>query len=334
MHANKQEIVKEVSAGDIAAAVGLKIVSTGNTICDEKHPIVYESINFPDPVISMAIEPKTKADRDKLGETLKKLESEDPTFQVSYNKETGQTIVSGMGELHLEVIIDRMLKEFKVSANVGKPHVAFKETITKGVRSVGKFIQQTGGRGQYGHVEIEMRPAEKGSGINFINKIIGGAIPKEYIPSVKEGLLDASKNGSLANYPVTDVEITLKDGSFHEVDSSDLAFQMAGSIAFQEGLKKGRPVILEPIMGIEIVTPEEYLGDVIGDLNSRRARIEAIEHKLNTKVIDGYVPLSEVFGYATALRSLTQGRANYMMEPSYYEEVPKNIAEKIIKGEY
>ena len=334
MHANKQEIIKEISCGDIAAAVGLKDVSTGNTICDEEAPIIFESIHFPEPVISMSIEPKTKQDRDKLGMSLKKLEAEDPTFRVSYNHETGQTLISGMGELHLEVLIDRMLKEFNVGANVGKPHVAFKETITRKVKSVGKFIQQTGGRGQYGHCVITMTPGEKGSGLIFVNKIIGGAIPREYIPAVEEGIIDASRNGILANYPVTDLEITLTDGSFHEVDSSDIAFHMAASIAFGEGLKKAQSILLEPIMLLEIVTPEEYLGDVIGDLNSRRAKIESIKHRGNTKVIDGYVPLSEVFGYATALRSLTQGRATYTMEPSFYEEVPKNIADKIIKGEF
>lgn len=334
MHANKQEIVKEVSGGDIVAVVGLKDIATGNTLCDEEHPIIFGAIDFPEPVISMSIEPKTKADRDKLGEALRKFQFEDPTFRVSYNQETGQTLISGMGELHLEVIIDRMLSEFKVGANVGKPHVAFKETTTKPVQSVGKFVQQTGGRGQYGHAVIKMMPAEKGTGITFINKIIGGAIPKEYIPSVEDGITTASKNGLIAGYPVTDVEVTLIDGSFHEVDSSDLAFQMAGSIAFNEGLKKAQCILLEPIMSLEIITPEEYLGDVIGDMNSRRARIESIEHRANTKVIDGFVPLSEIFGYATALRSLTQGRATYTMEPSYYEQVPKNIAEKIIKGDY
>jgi len=334
MHANKQEIIKSLSAGDIAAAVGLKNIATGNTICEEEHPVIFESIKFPEPVISMSIEPKTKADRDKLGEVLRKLESEDPTFRVSYNNETGQTLISGMGELHLDVLISRMMVEFNVGANVGKPHVAFKETITRKVESTGKFIQQSGGRGQYGHVEIEMHPGEKGSGITFENEIIGGAIPREFIPAVEEGIEDASKNGLLANYPVTDVKVILNDGSFHEVDSSDIAFQMAASIAFKEGLKKARPVLLEPIMSIEVITPEEYLGDVIGDLNSRRTKIESIKYRGNTKVIDGSVPLSEVFGYATALRSLSQGRATYTMEPSYYEEVPKNIAEKIVKGDF
>jgi len=333
MHANKQEIVKEISGGDLAAVVGMKNVSTGHSICDESHPILFEPIHFPEPVISMSIEPKTKADRDKLGETLHKLEEEDPTFRVKYNHETGQTIISGMGELHLEILVDRMLREFKVGANVGRPHVAFKETITQKTESVGKFIQQSGGRGQYGHAEIIMEPGGKGSGITFTNKIVGGAIPKEYIPSVEDGIIEAAKNGTIANYPVTDVAVTLVDGSFHEVDSSDIAFQMAGSIAFREGLRTGKCVILEPIMSIEIITPDNYLGDVIGDLNSRRAKIESITHKANAKIIDGSVPLSEVFGYATALRSLSQGRAVYTMEPSYYAEVPRNIAEKIIKGD-
>lgn len=334
MHANKQEIVSEIRGGDIAAAVGLKKSSTGNAICDESSPIIFEPIHFPEPVISMAIEPKTKADRDKLGETLHKLESEDPTFRVRYNSETGQTIISGMGELHLEILVDRMRQEFKVNANVGKPHVAFKETIKKATEAEGKFIQQSGGRGQYGHVEITLTPGIKGSGIIFENKIVGGAIPKEFIPAIEDGINEASKNGILANYPVTDVNITLDDGSYHEVDSSDIAFQMAASIAFGNALRKARSVLIEPIMSIEIITPEEYLGDVIGDLNSRRTKIESIKYKGNAKIIHGSVPLSEVFGYATGLRSLTQGRATYTMEPSYYEEVPKNIAEKIIQGEF
>lgn len=334
MHANKQEIISEIHGGDIAAAVGLKKSSTGNAICDESSPIIFEPIHFPEPVISMAIEPKTKADRDKLGETLHKLESEDPTFRVRYNPETGQTLISGMGELHLEILVDRMRKEFKVNTNVGKPHVAFKETIKKATEAEGKFIQQSGGRGQYGHVEITLTPGIKGSGITFENKIVGGAIPKEFIPAIEDGINEASKNGILANYPVTDVNITLDDGSYHEVDSSDIAFQMAASIAFGNALRKARSVLIEPIMSIEIITPEEYLGDVIGDLNSRRAKIESIKYKGNAKIIHGSVPLSEVFGYATGLRSLTQGRATYTMEPSYYEEVPKNIAGKIIKGEF
>jgi len=330
MHANKQEIVDKIEAGDIGALVGLKDTASGDTISDEEHPILLESIHFPDPVISMAIEPKTKQDKDKLGEILRKLQMEDPSFKVDYNKETGQTLIKGMGELHLEILIDRMLREFKVNANLGKPQVAYRETITRKVSSEGKFIQQSGGRGQYGHVVIEMGPGEKGSGITFEDKIIGGAIPQEYIPSVEKGVNEAAKNGILANYPVTDVTIKLVDGSYHDVDSSDIAFQMAASMAFKGGMKKAKPVLLEPIMDIEVVVPEEYLGDIIGDLSSRRANIKSMEQRGTAKLIRGFVPLGEVFGYATAIRSLSQGRATYVMEPSFYQEVPKNISEKII----
>jgi len=330
MHANKQEIIKSVHAGDIGAAVGLKNTSTGDTICDEGKPIILETMEFPEPVISMAIEPKTKVDKDKLGEALRKLEMEDPSFKVGYDKETGQTIIRGMGELHLEILVDRMLREFKVNAAIGNPQVAYRETITKAVESEGKFIQQSGGRGQYGHVIVELVPNPKGQGITFINEIVGGAIPREYIPSIEKGVLEAAKNGALANYPVTDVEVKLTDGSFHEVDSSDIAFHMAGSIAFREGIRKAKPILLEPIMDIEVVMPDEYLGDVIGDLNARRANIKSMEQRGPNKIIRGFVPLGEVFGYATAVRSLTQGRATYTMEPSFYQEVPKNIAEKII----
>ncbi|MDD5496048.1 MAG: elongation factor G [Candidatus Omnitrophica bacterium] len=331
MHANKQEIVQEALAGDIVAVVGLKKSVTGDTICEEDHPIILESMHFPEPVISMAIEPKTKADQEKLGIALNKLQEEDPSFKVSYSKETGQTIISGMGELHLEVLIDRMLREFNVGANVDKPQVAYKETITKHSRAVGKFVQQTGGRGQYGHVVFDMAPAEKGKGIIFVNKIIGGAIPREYIPSVEEGIHEAAQNGSMAGYPVTDVEIKLVDGSFHEVDSSDIAFKMAAAIAFNEGFKSCAPVLLEPIMDLEVTVPEQYLGEVIGDINSRRVKIISIQDRSNLKVVRGYAPLSEMFGYATTVRSLTQGRATYTMEPSFYQEVPKNISEKIIE---
>lgn len=332
LHANKQEICERVEAGDIVGCVGLKSTMTGDTLCDEEHPIMFESIHFPIPVISMAIEPKTKQDQDKLAKGLHKLVEEDPSFKVTYNTDTGETIISGMGELHLEVMVDRLLREFKVGAHVGKPQVAYKETITKSVRSVGKFIQQTGGRGQYGHVVIEMAPAQPGEGIKFENKIIGGAIPKEYIPAVKEGVEAASRSGAVLNFPVIDVEVKLVDGSFHEVDSSDVAFKMAASIAFSDGLKKSSSVLLEPIMSLEVITPEEYLGDVIGDLNSRRAKIESITQKGNTKHVKGMVPLSEVCGYATSIRSLTQGRATYTMEPSCYQEVPGHIMEKIIEG--
>jgi elongation factor G len=279
----------------------------------------------------MAIEPKTKADQERLGMAMNKLAEEDPTFKVSYNKETGQTIISGMGELHLEIIVDRMLREFNVGANVDKPQVAYKETITRQTRAVGKFIQQTGGRGQYGHVVMDIAPAQKGSGIVFESKIIGGAIPREYIPSVKEGVIEAAQNGYLAGYPVTDVDAKLVDGSFHEVDSSDIAFQMAASIAFNEGLKNGGSILLEPIMNLEVITPDNYMGEVVGDLSSRRVKIESITDRGNLKVIKGFAPLSEMFGYATTVRSLTQGRASHTMEPSFYQEVPKNRAEKIIE---
>ncbi|MDP2913655.1 MAG: elongation factor G [Candidatus Omnitrophota bacterium] len=332
MHANKQEIIDTALAGDIVAVVGLKNTTTGDTICEEDNPIILESMHFPEPVISMAIEPKTKADQERLGMALNKLSEEDPTFKVTYNKETGQTIISGMGELHLEIIVDRMLREFNVGANVDKPQVAYKETITRQARVVGKFIQQSGGRGQYGHVVLEVGPAQKkGSGILFESKIIGGAIPREYIPSVKDGVIDAAQNGYLAGYPVTDVEVKLVDGSFHEVDSSDIAFQMAGSIAFNEGMKNGSSILLEPIMNLEVTTPENYMGEVIGDLSSRRVKIESIMDKGNLKIIRGLAPLNEMFGYATTVRSLTQGRASYTMEPSFYQEVPKNLSEKIIE---
>ena len=332
MHANQQEIIKEALAGDIVAIVGFKKTTTGDTICDEEKPILLESMHFPEPVISMSIEAKTKADQERLGIALNRLEEEDPTFKVSYNKDTGQTIISGMGELHLEILVDRMQREFNVGANVDKPHVAYKETITKSTRSEGKFIQQTGGRGQYGHVVLDVSPALKGSGILFESKIIGGAIPREYIPSVKEGVLEASQSGSLAGYPVTDVEVKLVDGSFHEVDSSDIAFKMAASLALNDAFEKGGPILLEPIMVLEVTVPSDYLGAVIGDLNSRRVKIESIEERHNLKIVKAFGPLSEMFGYATALRSLTQGRATYTMEPSFYQEVPKNIAQKIIES--
>lgn len=333
MHANKQEIVEEVYAGDIAAAVGLKETKTGDTICDEEHPIILESMHFPEPVVSLAIEPATKADQDRLAMVLHKFQEEDPSFRVAYNEETGQTIISGMGELHLDILVDRMLREFRVEANIGKPEVAYKETIKKVARCVGKFIHQSGGRGQYGHVVFEMEPGEQNSGITFISKIIGGTIPKEYILPVKKGALLAAKNGVLAGYPVIDVVVTLVDGSYHEVDSSELAFKTAASIAFAEGLKQGGSVLLEPIMELEVTVPDEFLGQVIGDLNSRRAKIESIKQRANIKAIAGFVPLAEMFGYASALRSLTQGRATYTMEPSYYAEVPKQIAEKIISAQ-
>jgi elongation factor G len=331
MHANKQEIVEELVTGDIGAIVGLKETRSGDTLCDESAPIILESIHFPEPVISMAIEPKSKVDQDRLGMSLKKLEEEDPSLRVTYNSETGETIISGMGQLHLEIAINRLLREFNVGAEVGRPQVAYKETITKKVSSVGKFIQQTGGRGQYGHVVIEMSPAEnKGTGITFIDKIRSGAIPKEFISSVKNGIFRSSKSGCLSGFPVTDVDVKLVDGSYHEVDSSEIAFQMAAAIAFTEGMKKAAPVLLEPIMDVEVMTPFEYMGQVISDLNSRRGKVISLGQRGNVRTIRADVPLAELFEYANSLRSLTQGRASYTMEPSYYQEVPSNIREKIV----
>lgn len=335
MHANKREEIKEVAAGDIAAIVGLKNTLTGDTLCDEKSPVILESMEFPDPVISVAIEPKTKADHEKLYGALGKLTQEDPSFKVSYNEETGQTIISGMGELHLEIIVDRLLREFKVEANVGKPQVAYRETIRTASKAEGKFIRQSGGRGQYGHVYLELEPVH-GKGFEFVNKIVGGTIPREYIPAVEKGIREAMDSGVLAGYPVVDIKVTLYDGSYHDVDSSEMAFKIAGSIGFKEAAKKARPVLLEPMMSIEVVTPENYMGDVIGDLSSRRGKIQQMEKRGKTQAIKAQVPLSGMFGYATDLRSKTQGRANYTMQFSHYEEVPKGIAEAIVakvKGE-
>ena len=331
MHANHRTDIDEVYAGDIAAAVGLKFTKTGDTLCDESDPIILEKMEFPEPVIQIAIEPKTKADQDKLSEALNKLADEDPTFRVSVNEETGQTLIAGMGELHLEILVDRMKREFKVEANVGKPQVAYRETIKNKVQAEGKFIRQTGGRGKFGHVWIEIEPNEKGKGYEFINKIVGGVIPKEYIPAVSAGIEEAMRNGVLAGYPVVDVKVTLFDGSYHEVDSDELSFRIAGSIAFKEAAKKANPVLLEPIMEVEVVTPEEYLGDVMGDLNSRRGKIEGFSARKDAQVIKALVPLSEMFGYATVLRSMTQGRALYTMQFAFYQEVPKQIADQIIE---
>jgi len=330
MHSNKREDIKEVHAGDIVAAVGLRNTLTGETLCDEDHPIILESMEFPEPVISVAIEPKTKADQEKLSIALNKLAQEDPSFKVSYDEEAGQTIVSGMGELHLEIIVDRLLREFKVGANIGKPQVAYRETIRASASAEGKFIRQTGGRGQYGHVFIEIEPLEQGKKFEFVNKIVGGAIPKEYIPAVEKGILEALENGVLAGYPVVDVKVTLIDGSYHEVDSSEMAFKIAASMAFKNAVQKANPVLLEPIMSVEVVTPEEYMGEVIGDLNSRRGRIQTLTKRASVQVISAYVPLSSMFGYATDLRSKTQGRATYTMQFSHYEEVPKSISEEIV----
>lgn len=331
MHANHREDVDAVYAGDICAAIGLSNTTTGDTLCDENHPIVLESMEFPEPVIQVAIEPKTKADQEKMGIALQRLSEEDPTFKVSTNHETGQTLIAGMGELHLEIIVDRMRREFKVEVNVGKPQVAYKETIKKSVKVEGKYIRQSGGRGQYGHVWLELEPLERGAGYEFVNKIVGGVIPKEFIPSVDAGVQEAMQSGVLAGYPVVDVRVTLFDGSYHEVDSSDMAFRIAAAQAFREGMKKADPVLLEPIMKVEVVVPEEYMGDVMGDINSRRGRIEGMELRGNAQVIRAYVPLAEMFGYATDLRSKTQGRGTYTMQFDHYEEVPKNIADKILE---
>ncbi len=334
MHANKQEIVDEVYAGDIAAAVGLKDTKTGDTICDIDKPIILESMHFPDPVVSLAIEPATQAAQDKLAASLSRVQEEDPSFRVKYDKDTGQTIISGMGELHLEIIVDRLLREFKVEANVGKPQVAYKETISKTVEVENKFIQQTGGRGQYAHVVFEMSNASGKQGVVFESKISKGVIPREFIPAIKEGVLGSASSGVLAGYPVIDVDVKLVGGSYHAVDSSDLAFRMAAAMAFTDGLKKAQPVLLEPIMSLEVVIPAEYLGDVIGDLGSRRCKIESMSDRANAKVIRGVVPLAEMFGYATIIRSLTQGRGMYTIEPSYYFEVPKQIQENLIGRRY
>ncbi len=333
MHANRQEVIESVHTGDIAAVVGLKDTKTGDSLCTQNNPILIEPIHFPEPVIQQAIEPKSKQDQERLGMSLHKLAEEDPSFRVTYNHETGETIISGMGQLHLEIAIDRILREFNVEAQVGSPQVAYRETITKKVVATGKFIQQSGGHGQFGHVVLEMQPQEMpGLGITFEEKIKSGAIPREFIPSVEKGVRGAAKSGSLVGYPVTDVKVVLTDGSYHEVDSSEMSFQMAAAMAFNEGLKKAGSILLEPIMDIEVIVPEEYMGTVIGDLNARRAKIVSLSQRGNVRVIRTYVPLGEMFNYATALRSLTQGRASYTMEPSFYAEVPSHIADKIIGG--
>ena len=331
MHANKREEIKEVYAGDIAACVGLKNTFTGDTLCDESHPIILEELQFPEPVISVAVEPKTKADQEKLSTALYKLSIEDPSFKVKVDEETGQTIISGMGELHLEIIVDRMKREFGVEARIGKPEVAYKETITVPAKAEGKYIKQTGGRGQYGHVFIEVRPLERGKGFRFVDNITGGVIPKEFIPAVEKGIREAMERGVVAGYPVVDVEVILYDGSYHEVDSSELAFKIAASQAFKEAVKKANPILLEPIMKLEVVTPQEFLGDVIGDINSRRGKVLGIEHRGANQVVRALVPLAELFGYATDIRSITQGRANFTMLFSHYEPVPAQVAESIIK---
>jgi elongation factor G len=330
MHANKREEIKEVRAGDIAAAVGLKNTTTGDTLCDDSDAVILESIEFPEPVISIAIEPKTKADQEKLGLSLQKLASEDPSFRVRTDEETGQTILSGMGELHLEIIVDRLMREFKVEANVGKPQVAYRETISKKVKVEGKFVRQSGGRGQYGHVWLELEPQEPGAGYEFVDAIKGGVVPREYIPAVDKGIKEAMDTGVLAGFPVVDIKVSLIDGSYHDVDSSEMAFKIAGSMGFKDGCSKASPVLLEPIMSVEVVVPEEHMGDVIGDLNSRRGRIMGMESRAGAQVISSMVPLATMFGYATDLRSATQGRATYTMTFHHYEQVPKSVAEEIV----
>jgi elongation factor G len=332
MHANKREEIKEVNAGDIFAAVGLRYTTTGDTICSEKHPIILESMNFPEPVISIAIEPKTKGDLEKLGISLQKLALEDPSFKVKTDEETGQTILSGMGELHLEIIVDRLLREFNVEANVGRPQVAYRETITKSVKSEGRFIRQSGGRGQYGHVWLTIEPQPPGKGFEFVNKIVGGAIPREYIPAVQKGVVEAIEKGVLAGFPMVDIKVILIDGSFHEVDSSEMAFKIAGSIGFKEGVRLASPIFLEPLMSIEIITPEEFMGQVVSDLNSRRGKTTGVEYRGGTNVILGEVPLANMFGYATDLRSLTQGRATFTLQFSHYSPVPQSVSEEILSN--
>jgi elongation factor G len=330
MHANKREEIKDVYAGDIAAAVGLRHVGTGDTLCDEKHPVVLESIEFAKPVISLAIEPRTKADQEKLGQGLQKLIAEDPTFHVQTDQQTGQTVIAGMGELHLEIKVDRLKREFGVDASVGKPQVAYKETLTRPSDGEGRYVRQTGGRGQYGHAKIHLHPAEPGTGYAFENKIVGGVIPKEFIKPIDEGIKEALARGVLAGYPVDDVRIELYDGSFHDVDSSEMAFKIAGSLAFQDAAKRARPVLLEPVMRVEVVVPKDYMGDVMGDLSSRRGKIQAQEDRGGTQIINARVPLSEMFGYATDLRSRTQGRATYSMHFDRYEQAPQNVSEEVV----
>lgn len=329
MHANKREEVEEVYAGDIAAAVGLKATSTGDTLCDEKYPIILESMEFPEPVISVAIEPKTKASQEKMSAALAKLAEEDPTFKTYTNEETSQTIIAGMGELHLEIIVDRLLREFKVEANVGNPQVAYKEGITTTAEAEGKYVKQSGGRGQYGHVKLRVEPND-GEGYEFINKIVGGVVPKDYIPAVDGGIQEAMQSGVVGGYPVLDMKVTLYDGSYHDVDSSEMAFKIAGSMGFKAAMQRAKPVLLEPLMKVEVTVPEEYMGDVMGDINSRRGRIEGMENRDGLQIINGYVPLSEMFGYATDLRSNTQGRGNYTMQFDHYDPVPNSIAEKLL----
>jgi elongation factor G len=330
MHANSRQEITEVYAGDIAAAVGLKDTITGDTLCDEKNPVILESMNFPEPVISVAVEPKTKSDQDKMGNALSKLAEEDPTFRYYTDEETNQTIISGMGELHLEIIVDRMLREFKVETNVGAPQVAYRETFKLGAKVEGKFVRQSGGRGQYGHVWIEFEPLEAGGGFVFENKVVGGVVPREYIPAVQNGIEESMKNGVLAGFPLVDLKATIFDGSYHDVDSNEMAFKIAGSMALKAAKDKCQPVLLEPIMKVEVTVPEEYMGDAMGMLSSRRGRIEGSDTRAGALIIRSSVPLSEMFGFSTVLRSGTQGRGVFSMEISHYEEVPRSISEEII----
>jgi elongation factor G len=330
MHANSRQEISDVYSGDIAAAVGLKDTTTGDTLCEEKHPVILESMNFPEPVIQLAVEPKTKADQDKMGIALQKLAEEDPTFRAHTDEETGQTIIAGMGELHLEILVDRMLREFKVETNVGKPQVAYRETFRETAKVEGKFVRQSGGRGQYGHCWVEFAPQETGAGFLFESKVVGGSIPREYIAPIQAGIEESMKNGVLAGFPLVDIRATVLDGSYHDVDSNEMAFKIAGSMALKAAKEKCKPVLLEPIMKVEVTVPEEYMGDVMGDLNSRRGRIEGMDARFGAQIIRAKVPLSEMFGYSTTLRSRTQGRGVYSMEISHYEEVPKSIAEEII----
>jgi elongation factor G len=329
MHANKREEIEDVRAGDIAAAIGLKDTRTGDTLCDDDHPIILEAMKFPAPVIDVAIEPKTKADQEKLGEALQKLAKEDPSFRVSVNKETAQTLIAGMGELHLEIIVDRMLREFKVDANIGKPQVAYRETIRRPAEAEGRFVRQTGGHGQFGVVELKIEPLAKGSGFEFEDGTKGGSIPRNFIPSIENGIKEAMETGVLAGYPMVDIKAIVVDGKYHEVDSSELAFKIAGSMAFKEAVEKAKPVLLEPVMDVEVVTPQDFMGEVIGDLNSRRGKIQEMENRAGAQVISARVPLATMFGYATKLRSITQGRANYTMQFAVYEPVPQAIFEEL-----
>jgi elongation factor G len=331
MHASERAEIKEVRAGDIAAAVGLKDVTTGDTLCDPDEVIVLEKMEFPEPVISVAVEPKTKADQEKMGIALQRLAKEDPSFRVSSDAESGQTIISGMGELHLEIIVDRMKREFKVEASVGKPQVAYRETIRKSVEQEGKFVRQTGGRGQYGHVWLRLEPLPEGKGYEFVNEVVGGTVPREYIPAVDKGVKEALQTGVIAGFPIVDVRVAITDGSYHDVDSNEMAFKIAGSMAFKEGFAKAKPVLLEPIMNVEVVTPEEYSGDVIGDLNRRRGQITGMDESPSGKIVTAEVPLAEMFGYATTVRSMSQGRATFTMEFKKYVEVPNNVAEAVMK---